>query len=86
MSVRNRKQFLRVIFPSVVFALISNTEAAGISTDNPELKTIYDADQNDREAPFGKLDWHKIAPRDAARRKRVRDLMEQGRLSTGKDY
>jgi hypothetical protein len=86
MSVRNRAQFLRIIFPFVVFALIGNTKAADISTDNAELKQIYDADQNDRKAPFGKVDWQKINPRDAARRQRVRDLMEQGRLSTGKDY
>jgi hypothetical protein len=86
MNVLNRKQFAGLIFFLVVFALISNTMAADTSTDNTELKQIYDADQNDREAPFGKLDWQKINPRDAARRKRVRDLMEQGRLSTGKDY
>ncbi len=85
-SARNRKQFLGIIFPLVVFAPISITRAAATSTDNAELKQIYDADQNDRQAPVLTLDWQQILPRDAARRKRVHDLMDQGQLTTGKDY
>jgi hypothetical protein len=67
--------------------LFSHANAADASADNPELKQIYDADQKDREAPPGKaLDWGTIGQRDVARRKRVHELIDQGRLNTGKDY
>jgi hypothetical protein len=61
------------------------TEAAE-PEDSTELKQIHDADQKDREAPVAAVDWKTVAPRDAARRKRVRELIEQGRVQTGKDY
>jgi hypothetical protein len=32
------------------------------------------------------VDWTVVGPRDAARRKRVRELIEQGGARTGKDY
>jgi hypothetical protein len=54
--------------------------------DNAELKQIYEADQKDREATVDKMDWSKVGPRDEARRRRVRELMEQDKLQTGKDY
>src|SRR5437588_11427087 len=87
MSLRDREQFHWIILPSVVFALVTHAKAADAPADNSELKQIYDADQSDREALPGKaLDWEKINPRDAARRKRVHELIEQGHLKTGKDY
>jgi hypothetical protein len=58
----------------------------GAPTDDSELQQILDADQKDREGPPGKLDWTKINPRDEARRNRVKELLEQGRLRTGKDF
>jgi hypothetical protein len=85
MSVRKRQQFRWIIL--VIFVLVSDTKAADTSTDNAELKQIYEADQKDREAPLGKaLDWETIGPRDTARRKRVRELIDQRGLNTGKDY
>jgi hypothetical protein len=38
------------------------------------------------KAPVGEVDWKVVGPRDAARRKRVRELIEQGGVRTGKDY
>ena len=85
-GARERWRFCWTIFPSVLFVLLSDTKAADSPADNPELKQIYNADQKDREAPLGKtLDWDTINPRDTARRKRVRELIDQGRLNTGKD-
>jgi hypothetical protein len=54
--------------------------------DSAELKQIYEADQKDREAAVGAVDWKVVGPRDVARRKRVRELIDQDRLRTGKDY
>ncbi len=56
------------------------------NADNPELAQIYQADQQDREAPPAKMDWQEVGPRDAARRQRVRALLTQGAVRTGKDY
>jgi hypothetical protein len=55
-------------------------------TDSVELMQIYKADQKDRETPVGGSDWKIVGPRDAARRKRVRELIDQGAVRTGKDY
>src|SRR5437879_4161502 len=87
MSFRDRRRVHWIIFSLVMFVLFSHAKAADTSADNAELKQLYDADQTDREGPLGKpLDWDKITPRDSARRKRVRELIDQGRLNTGKDY
>jgi hypothetical protein len=55
--------------------------------DNVEMKQIYDADQKDREGfPAKTTDWDKLSPRDRARRRRVRELIDGGQLKTGQDY
>lgn len=55
-------------------------------SSNAELVAIYDPDQKDRQAPAGKVDWSDVAARDVARRKRVRELIDQGDVRSGKDY
>jgi hypothetical protein len=83
--VAAQKQFYWVISSLLIFGLFSEAKADAPSADNAELNQIFDADQKDRGA--GKtLDWATIGPRDAARRKRVRELIDEGRLKTGKDY
>jgi hypothetical protein len=50
---------------------------------------LYVEDQADRDAPAGnlsELDWSKIGPRDEARRKRVRAMLEAGELMSGLDF
>jgi hypothetical protein len=69
----------------VLLPVCIRSEAAE-PTDSAELIQIHDADQKDREAPVGGVDWKVVGPRDAARRKRVRELIDQGRVRTGKDY
>ena len=54
------------------------------AADNAELKQIYDADQKDREGQS--IDWSKVGPRDVAREMRVREMIDQALLVTGKDY
>jgi hypothetical protein len=70
-----------------VFLVLSlGTSEAAEQTDSTDIKGIYEADQKDRDGSFGSLDWKVIGPRDAARRKRVRELINSGALRTAKDY
>lgn len=52
---------------------------------NAEMAAIYAADQADRHAGMD-TDWTVVAPRDRARRQRVRELLDQGLLASGQDY
>src|SRR5260370_21038938 len=82
-----RQRFYWMIFSLLIFGILSDARAAAASKDNAKIKQIFDADQKDREAPPGQeLDWKAIGPRDAARRTRVRELIDEGNLNTGKDY
>jgi hypothetical protein len=73
-------------FLAALLLLIAVRSNAAEPADSAELKQIYEADQQDREAPVGGVDWKAVGPRDAARRKRVRDLIDQAAVRTGKDY
>jgi hypothetical protein len=86
-SARKPQRFHWIVSPLLLFVLFGHANAAAASADNPELKQIYDADQKDREVEPGKtLDWESINLRDLARRRRVHELIDPGRLATGKDY
>jgi hypothetical protein len=55
--------------------------------DNEELRRMHDEDQRDRSIPDPKgVDWAIVAPRDRARRERVKALFAEGRLITAEDY
>ena len=54
------------------------------SSDNEELKKIYEADQSDRKA--AKKDWKVISLRDEQRRNKVISLIESNQLKTANDY
>ena len=69
-----RRQLYGIMIPLLIFGLFTRANAADAPVDNAELKTIFDGDQKDCEGPPGNvLDWGAIGPRDAARRKRVRE-------------
>ena len=60
-----------------------------LETSAPEMKTIYEADQQDRTVDFDKLDHatrDAIDARDVERRAATRKLLAEGRLHTGEDY
>ena len=60
---------------------------AGRALAQSEIDTIYNEDQKDREAnPTGIAAVTKIIERDAGHRKRVRDLLAAGALTSGKDF
>ncbi|MBN8732318.1 MAG: hypothetical protein J0L64_17385 [Acidobacteria bacterium] len=78
-----RPQRLTLLIP-LLFTI--GLTAADDRTHNSELKRIYQADQKDRETPLGSSDWKTVGPRDAARRARVRQLIDKGEVRTGLDY
>jgi len=51
-----------------------------------EIDKIYDEDQKVREGDFFKQDVAKVMAQDAAHRKRVRELLNSGTLTTGKEF
>lgn len=53
--------------------------------NNAEMKTIFDADQEDRQAGAA-IDWRIVNPRDRARRTRTQALFDAGALRTGDDF
>jgi len=61
--------------------------AASIMTDEKELARMYIEDQVDRK-PAGNagIDWSAVAPRDAARLARIKELYHGGAIQTGMDY
>lgn len=70
----------------ILFWSVLATSPAAELADNAELQKIYDADQKDREAPVGGIDWKVVGPRDLERRNRVRELLGRGAITTGKDF
>jgi hypothetical protein len=65
------------------------TAGAAVAQDNEELRRVYGEDQRDRSDPDPKGNvnwWAAVAPRDRARRERVKVLFAEGRLITAQDY
>lgn len=59
-----------------------------MSTDNDELRSIFERDQADREgiAGAGEAVWSAMAARDKQRRERVNELLATGAVGTGADH
>lgn len=53
-------------------------------TDNEELKKMYQSDQSERMS--GTIDWSIVAERDKSRQKRVKELLDSGKVRTSDDY
>jgi hypothetical protein len=53
---------------------------------NPELLTLYEADQADRALPPERIDWRVVGPRDAQRLARVKQLVRTGGLHSADDF
>lgn len=67
----------------LVPALAADNPAAA-EVSNPEMKAIFDADQNDREVR--PIDWKVVGPRDEQRLARTKELVAAGALHTGEDF
>lgn len=55
-----------------------------VVSDNAELKEIYDNDQGDRTPE--NIDWFVVNKNDSLRRVRVHQLLDSGKVRTGKDF
>ncbi len=53
---------------------------------NSEMEKIWGADQKDRQAGVGKIDWKVVNKADAARREATARLLAGGNLHTGEDF
>lgn len=65
---------LMFFFPLAVYA----------QTDNAELQNMYNEDQRSRMVK--NIDWSVLNKQDKAREKRVYELIDSGKIVTGKDY
>lgn len=50
------------------------------------MQRISEADQKDRQASIGKIDWTVVSKSDAARREATAKLLSDGKLHTGEDF
>ena len=55
------------------------------ATPNAEIAAIFAADQADRQQ-LGNIDWSVVGSRDAVRRVRVRQMLDEGLLRAADDY
>jgi hypothetical protein len=65
--------------PDVTYAMEDHARS------NDELRRLYDEDQKAR-ADVSKIDWEQLAAADTQRRTRVRSMMANGDLKTGRDF
>lgn len=63
---------------------IDNSNQEKIVNDNQELINIYKADQNERRTD--QINWKSLHENDSVRRIRVQELLDSGKVKTGKDF
>jgi hypothetical protein len=69
------------------FAGVQARAAAHEAKTNTELAKLYHEDQADRaQGPNAKIDWVAVSKRDAERRRRVLEIVEQGGARVADDY
>lgn len=74
----------RFLLPAMLLLAGSGAAARDPPADNAEMAAIYAADQTPRQG--GPIDWEAVGAADAERRARTRALIEQGALTTARDY
>lgn len=75
---------MRLIFASLLLLSSSVTFAQTDQLGLPEMREMFNADQAARTDDSA--DWEEVSKADAARRQRVRDLLDAGQLSTAHDF
>ncbi|WP_442265842.1 hypothetical protein ACSIGC_16330 [Tenacibaculum sp. ZS6-P6] len=79
-----RKLLILVIFLKICSCKEVNSNKKITTKDNLELINIYNDDQNERK--IDTIDWHNLHRNDSIRRIRVQQLLDSGKIKTGKDY
>jgi hypothetical protein len=75
-----------VVRLKVFLALLLSVPLSVVAGDNPELRSIRDADQADRRAAPTPDKLRELMQRDSERRSRVLEILKDGRLTTAWDY
>ena len=80
----------RVLAAALLMLGASAHGATPSPADNAEVAKLFTEDQADRKPPAGKMmpsvDWSVVTPRDRAREKRIKELIDADALGTGTDY
>lgn len=76
--------WLNKSFYRIVVLLLFPLSTYSQETDNVELKTMYNEDQNSRRV--SEIDWTQLNKKDSLHRSRVYELIKQGAIVTGQDY
>jgi tetratricopeptide (TPR) repeat protein len=74
----------KITFCQIFFLLSLSLNLFSQTNDNAELKKMYEEDQRSRSVP--NIDWSKLSKEDDLREKRVYELIDSGKIITGKDY
>lgn len=90
----NRLLLVLVLLPLSVMHLGCETSGDGQAddvpadtTDNSELRMMYEADQADRTPGQGEeIDWPRVMIADSTRRARVREMLDSNLVRTADDY
>lgn len=75
---------IKTSFFSVLIVIMQSFVLIGQTTDNVELKKMYNQDQNLRMVE--NIDWNKLASEDSLRRVRVLELLDSNEVITGMDF
>ena len=75
---------MKLAFVLISILFIGAVPLFGQTADNAEILHMYDADQSARKV--ANIDWNQLNKDDAFRRKRVDELLDSGKVVTGKDY
>ena len=83
--VTRRSVCVTLVMVVVVIGTARHAEGKRIK-DNAELAELHKQDQADRSGDFKDIDWAVVGPRDEARQRRVRELLDADAVHTANDY
>jgi hypothetical protein len=75
---------MRIVLPGLLLLAASTASAQDEPADNAEMTAIFAADQAPRQG--GPIDWLTVGADDAERRTQTLLLIEQGALTTARDF
>lgn len=75
-----------MIIGRIVLALWLSAPVVAVAGDNPELRSIKQADQADRRTAHTPSHWRDVMQRDRERHSRVLEILKEGKLGTAWDY